>query len=292
MPIQAKSNMRVLSLNPEQSVAAYITCIANQGVTLVSAHRGGPRPSYPENALAALQHAIGHGPMLLEVDVRETADGELVLLHDTTLERTTTGKGNLSDYTLAELASVKLVDNDENTTHFTIPSLNEVLRWADERAIVQIDVKRGIDYTKVAQAVVDADAVDSVLIIAYNLDNILTTLAVDKQFSFSYFIEDEDDLIALDEAGISRQQIVAWTGVMDSTDKAIWPTLEALDIPFAVGAFWHLEERIMASNDTQPYIDLSHAGTDVIGSDYYWRAFDTLAREQDIAGAIGTCAGK
>ncbi len=276
-------------LDPNENAANYLSCLAQQKVTLISAHRGGPTSGFPENALESLKNALSHGPMLLEVDVRQTRDGELVLLHDESLERTTTGTGNLSDYTLDELKVFRLLDNQQNVTQFSIPTLKETLEWADEKTILQIDVKRGIDYEKVARAVVAAEAVDSVLIIAYRAEDIAISLEVDEQLSFSYSINHPDDLTALEKLGVSEQQIIAWTGVVDETSKPVWPTLESLGIPFAAGAFWDLEERIVATDNTQPYIDISAAGTDIIGSDYYWLAYDTLASQQDLAAAITLC---
>ena len=64
---------------------------------LVSAHRGGPRPGLPENSLPAFDHALNYAPALLETDVRRLADGTFVLLHDDTLDRTTTGTGEVAD---------------------------------------------------------------------------------------------------------------------------------------------------------------------------------------------------
>ncbi|MEM0910209.1 MAG: glycerophosphodiester phosphodiesterase family protein [Pseudomonadota bacterium] len=279
-------------LDPKDNVAEYLSCIAEKGVTLISAHRGGPKPGFPENALESLKAAVNHGPMLLEVDVRETADGQLILLHDASLERTTTGKGNLSDYSLKELQELRLVDNDQRETAFAIPTLLEVLRWADDRAIVQLDVKRGVSYEQVARTVVAADAVDSVVIITYRLEDILTSFNVDNRLSFSYSIDDKSDLQALEDAETPRSQLVAWTGVVDEIEKPVWPVLEALDIPFAAGAFWDLEEKIIKTNNTQPYIALSEAGTDVVGSDYYWLAYDTLDKQQDMANALSACNDK
>jgi len=60
--------------------------------TWVMAHRGG-RGLRPENTLAAFEHAAALGVDVLEMDVRATADGEIVVIHDATVERTTGGQG-------------------------------------------------------------------------------------------------------------------------------------------------------------------------------------------------------
>jgi len=75
--------------------------------TLVAAHRGGAA-LWPENSLLAFRSAIALGVDAIELDLHMTADGEVVVLHDATLERTTTGSGTLRDLRLAALAPLRL----------------------------------------------------------------------------------------------------------------------------------------------------------------------------------------
>lgn len=71
------------------------------------AHRGGVI-EFPENTLFGFQRALEVGAHMLEMDIWQTADGELVVIHDATVDRTTDGSGNVSEMTLAEL---KMLDN-------------------------------------------------------------------------------------------------------------------------------------------------------------------------------------
>lgn len=71
------------------------------GVTVI-AHRG-LAPGLPENTLAAFRGAIALGVDAIEIDLRVTADGHLVVLHDDTVDRTTDGRGRVADLTLAEV---------------------------------------------------------------------------------------------------------------------------------------------------------------------------------------------
>lgn len=80
----------------------------DQPLPLVSAHRGGPQPGYPENCLATFENTLHHTFAIMEVDPRYTKDGQIVLHHDDTLGRTTTGRGKVSDFTLAELKALRL----------------------------------------------------------------------------------------------------------------------------------------------------------------------------------------
>ena len=72
------------------------------GVGQIIAHRGSSADR-PENTLAALKRAIDAGATAVEVDVRSTKDGKLVILHDATLDRTTDGTGPLAEKTWTEV---------------------------------------------------------------------------------------------------------------------------------------------------------------------------------------------
>jgi glycerophosphoryl diester phosphodiesterase len=65
------------------------------------AHRGGMGLA-PENTINAFEKAVSHGSEIFELDVHATRDGEIVVIHDDTVDRTTNGSGRVNDLTLAE----------------------------------------------------------------------------------------------------------------------------------------------------------------------------------------------
>ena len=81
---------------------------SNNKEIIVVAHRGDWRNA-PENSLQAIQNCIDMGVDMVEIDVRETKDGHLVLMHDNSIERTTTGKGLVKEWTLDSLKTLKLL---------------------------------------------------------------------------------------------------------------------------------------------------------------------------------------
>ncbi|MCC6356140.1 MAG: IS66 family insertion sequence element accessory protein TnpB [Verrucomicrobiae bacterium] len=83
----------------------------------VSAHRGGAQEGFPENCLESFEHTLRHTFAIMEIDPRYAKDGAIVVHHDATLERTTTGRGKVSDFTLAELKQLRLKDPEGNVTH-------------------------------------------------------------------------------------------------------------------------------------------------------------------------------
>ncbi len=96
---------------------------------LVAAHRGGAALG-PENSVLAFRQALALGVDALELDVHLSADGEVVVLHDATLDRTTTGRGPVREATSAALASLRLRTRDGHVTDERIPTLAQVLDLA------------------------------------------------------------------------------------------------------------------------------------------------------------------
>lgn len=107
---------------------------ARDGGLIVFAHRGGSR-RYPENTLFAFEQAAAMGVDALEMDIHQTADNHLVVIHDPTVDRTTNGQGAIKEMTLAQLKQLDAGywwTNDNGTTFpyrgrgITIPTLAEI----------------------------------------------------------------------------------------------------------------------------------------------------------------------
>lgn len=120
----------------------------DHGRALVIAHRGGSG-LWPENTLYAFSRAVTMGVDVLETDMRSTADGALVLIHDSTVNRTTNGKGPVVSYTLPELQALDAGyhwSSNGQTFPFrgrglTVPTLEEVFSaFPDMR--MNIDIKQ------------------------------------------------------------------------------------------------------------------------------------------------------
>jgi glycerophosphoryl diester phosphodiesterase len=105
---------------------------------MVTAHRGDWRDA-PENSLEAYKRAIELGVDVIEIDLNETSDGVVVVMHDGTIDRTTDGKGKPSDYTLAELKKFHLRNGLGRPTRNTIPTLEEVMLVAKGKVLVNLD---------------------------------------------------------------------------------------------------------------------------------------------------------
>lgn len=108
---------------------------------IISAHRGGMQEGYPENCIASCEKTLSMMPTFFEVDFSFTRDSVMVLMHDLTIDRTTTGKGLVADYTYDELRRLNLVDRDGKVTPYRIPRLKDVLEWGKDKVVFNFDNK-------------------------------------------------------------------------------------------------------------------------------------------------------
>ncbi len=105
---------------------------------MVIAHRGDWRNA-PENSLQAIKNCIEMGVDMVEIDIRETKDGKLVLMHDETIDRTTNATGYVKDWTLDSLRTLNLLDGLGIETPHRIPILEEALVLAKDKILINLD---------------------------------------------------------------------------------------------------------------------------------------------------------
>lgn len=110
---------------------------------MVVAHRADWREA-PENSIMAIKKAMEKGVNMVEIDLALTKDNVLILMHDKTIDRTTTGKGKPSDYTLEEIKKLYLKDGVGSPTQMKIPTLEEVLEVTKDKIFINLD--KAFDY--------------------------------------------------------------------------------------------------------------------------------------------------
>ncbi|GAB2551752.1 glycerophosphodiester phosphodiesterase [Rufibacter soli] len=109
----------------------------------VIAHRGASGLA-PENTLAAVKKALETSADLIEIDIHLSKDGEVVVIHDATVDRTTTGAGRVGDLTLKELKALDAgIKHDSSFAGERIPTLGQVLRAVKGKKKLLIELKKG-----------------------------------------------------------------------------------------------------------------------------------------------------
>jgi glycerophosphoryl diester phosphodiesterase len=163
------------------------------------AHRGGIVPGYPENTLAAFRQAIKHGAEVIEIDLRGTQDGEVVIMHDATLDRTTNGKGKVTDHTLAELKKLDAGNGER------IPTYEEALKLIAGTGVkLLLDIKESpvLDKRRVVRLTERYNAELNVIVGPRNLDDLRAFRALNPNLRTLGFIRTVEDIEPFAQAGV------------------------------------------------------------------------------------------
>ncbi len=129
---------------------------------IVVAHRADWRHA-PENSLQAIQNCIDMGVDMVEIDVRKTRDSQLVIMHDRTIDRTTTGKGLVKNWTLDSLKALQLKDGLGVPTDHKIPTLKEALELTKDKILVNLDKSYDI-FDECFEVIMETGTQDQVLV--------------------------------------------------------------------------------------------------------------------------------
>lgn len=277
-------------IEPQGDLNAFFDCLEDAGASLVSAHRGGPYPGYPENAVETMAAVLARTPAIMEVDVATSADGVLYLMHDDTLERTTTGGGAADAMTWAELRSLRLEDNEGRETNFAPSRFDDALEWAEGRTVLQIDFKRTTRYEDVAAEVKRQKAEDRVILIAYSMASAkkLHSLLPDAMISLS--LNSQSELNRAVASGVPQTRILGFTGTEDPRPR-LFSVLNGRDVEVIFGTLGgpdSIDNDISRSGYEALYADIAAQGADIIATDRPHEAYAALAAA-DRAVQSGEC---
>jgi len=232
---------------------------------LVSAHRGGPDTGFPENALETFENAHRRQPVIIECDVRMTKDSVLVLMHDETLDRTTTGSGKLHALDLAALRKLRLKDADGRPTGYRIPTLDQALQWGAGKVVFTIDVKRGVPYSAVVEAIRRNRAEAYSIIITYSADEAAAVHQLAPDLMISASIHSATDLLRLNDRNIPDNRLIAFVGTSEVPPQ-VYDLLHGHGILCILGTMGNLDKQAATRGDTV-YTGLVERGADILSTD-------------------------
>lgn len=200
-------------------LAAYLDCAREQGITLLQAHRGGGGAGKAENSIAAISESLANGAVFVEIDVSRTADGTLILMHDDTLDRTTTGKGPFAHLTYEQLHHITLVDAKGKNSGESISTLTAALATLKDRGIAQIDLKHPTSVADIAQVLEAEGATQRSLVITYSIEQAVAVHQRLPGVMISVGIGSLSDLAAVQAAGLPLNRVIAWLGLGNGNPK-------------------------------------------------------------------------
>lgn len=268
------------------AMAGMFDCLRENRLALVSAHRGQADPAQAENALASFAKTVRTGPILLEMDIRKSSDGALILLHDDTLERTTSGSGPVSERTLAELRALRIEDDTGRQMAEGVPTLDEALRWGKRTgALLQLDVKRGTPFEAVIAEVRATGMERQVIIITYNLADAILVLRLAPEMMVSASGRNDPETAELLEIARNNPRLVGFAGTREPA-AALIAQMDAARMEAITGtlgpAGQRLDDLYMADGDGREYAELAARGTALIASDRpldAWAALKAAGRD-------------
>ena len=176
----------------------------------VIAHRGASGHA-PENTLAAYERAVELGAGFIETDLHLTRDARFVAIHDSTLERTTNGRGNVHDFTLGELRKLDAgMWFDRQFMGQQIPTLEEILAFAGKHDVifyleVKYDAAWGMHHSLVG-ALQKSQSAARTIVISFDESTLSALRQVDSTIMMGLLVEEprQDHAKAAIELGVRQ----------------------------------------------------------------------------------------
>ena len=237
----------------------------------VSAHRGGSGiKGYPENSVETFEYLYQKGIQIFEIDVAETKDQQLILMHDNSLQRTSTGRQDVNQVDLKTIKEYFLVDDFGQQTSFSIPTFAEALNWGKQKPIYfMVDIKKGVDYKDIVSTIKQANMKNQVVLVTYTVGQAKKLHQLAPEMLLSVSMRNERELNEMLNSGIPTDKMVAFTGTRRN-DKSFLDKIHAKNIVVIFGTLGNLDKSSAAKNG-QLYRDLENDGVDIFATD---RALD------------------
>lgn len=243
---------------------------------MISAHRGGGDiAGYPENCIESFDFLAKQMPAIIECDIEYTKDSVLIMMHDNSLNRTTTGKGKIIEQNWATFKDAKLKDNAGTLTNFEIPTLENVLNWGRNKVIFTLDVKRNTPYRKIIEMVEKLKAEEYSVIITYDVNQAKEVYKLNPNLMISVTIRDMKEYERYQNAGIPDKNMVAFIGTREP-NKEFNEFLHKKGICTILGTLGNLDKMAAAKGDNL-YNEWVKDGADVLSTDRAVEAYKAIS---------------
>lgn len=211
---------------------------------IVSGHRGGAWQGFPENCIATFERTLAQTYAMLELDPRYTKDGAIVMHHDPTLERTTTGQGRVIDFTLAELHQLRLKDLDGNVTEHRLHTLDEIITWARGKAIVVLDQK-DVSALDRAKVITRHRAESYVMLIVGSFKDVRAVHQLNPKLVMEIFVGTRAKAEEFDALGVPWRNVIPFVGHTPPEDPALYEYIHRKGARCIVGSSRNLDRQVL-----------------------------------------------
>ncbi|WPU92722.1 glycerophosphodiester phosphodiesterase family protein [Mucilaginibacter sabulilitoris] len=233
---------------------------------VISGHRGGTTTGYPENCGATFENTLKHTPAFFEIDPRLTKDSVVVLMHDETLDRTTTGKGKVSDYTFAELQQFRLKDPQGNVTDYKIPTLKDVILWSKGKTVLNLDHK-DVPLEMTAKILKECKN-DEVMLTVHNAQQARFYYDNNPKNMMSAFVLTKEAFYTYEKAGVPWKNMIAYIGPTNKPEnKELLDLLHAKGVMCMISAAPSYDKLKDSAERATHYRETFTMGADILESD-------------------------
>jgi len=271
---EINSGLKRINVESVRETRDFYTWSADR-IPMVSAHRGGPYPGFPENAIETFEHVLKYTPAIIELDVAMTKDSVLILMHDDDLERTTNGHGKVDEVNFDYIQTLQLEDKNGKLTNFKIPTLAEALHWAEGKALLTVDIKRTVPFEKVVEEVKNAEAEPFAALISYTFPAAKKLHYLAPDLMLSVTIRNQEEIKRFEETGVPWTRVIAFTGLAERPlefNQAIHEK-GAFTI---LGVLGNLDRQATARGD-EIYAGFVQRGADILATDRPIEAAQTIS---------------
>ncbi len=261
--VQAQHRLQIGSAKELRDFFSY----TGKDIPIVSGHRGTLIKGFPENSIEAFEHVLLHTPAFFEIDPRLTKDSVIVLMHDVTLDRTTTGKGKVADYTWEELQQLYLKDVEGNITSYKIPTLAQAIDWARGKTVLNLD-KKDVPFEMTAGIIRKMNATAFVMVTVHNAEQASWYYQANPDQVMSAFVKTEEELKSYEQAGVPWKNMIAYIGSKDIPEnRKMLDLLHKRKVMCMISAAPVYDRLPTREERAQAYQSIFQNGADILESD-------------------------
>ncbi|HEY2040761.1 MAG TPA: glycerophosphodiester phosphodiesterase family protein [Edaphobacter sp.] len=257
----------ILKIQNEEDTRSFFH-YSGRDLPIISAHRGGSEPGFPENTILAFQHTLDFTPAMFETDPRVTSDNQLVVMHDATLDRTTVGHGAVKDLTLAGVQALRMKDVTGSPVATHPPSLDELIEWAKGKTILNLDIKDAPAAQRLA-AVRQHNAFGTVLFTVHDANQAKFFYDSDHRSLLACVIFTLEQMKTYEAAGIPWKNIaIGYVGTKSlAENKPLYDALHAKGVMVMVSTAPSDDKLATPSERALAYRKVIEEGADILETD-------------------------
>ncbi len=277
-PSTKEKESNYLSFPDNEALYSYFQYNINAS-PIIQGHRGTIENGLPENSIAAFEYVLEQMPATFEIDPRLTKDSIIVVFHDATLERNSTGEGRVIDHTWNELQQLHLKNAKGEATEYKILTLAEVLEWARGKTVLVLD-KKDVPLQMIADIIRKYDANNYVINMVRSPEDARFYFEDNRQRMFSISMRSPDDIDAYRRIGIPFNQMFACIGTtIREENKVLYSILHLHGVRCLIATATTYDKLDSEEQKAQAYRNIIEDGASIIESNFPVEVYKAVTKK-------------